>query len=359
VAERMLVFAGSYAEAADNGVYVYSFDEQSGELQLLDQAAGLKNPTFLNVDVTNRVVYAISEAVSPEGKKAGEIVAFAVDSATGKLSLLNRALSVDAPTCHIQRDNESRYLLTVSYHGGMVGLMSIAEDSRVGELLDSKQHEGRSVHPERQDRPHPHSTFFSPDGRYLFVQDLGLDTIFTYAIDTAENRLTLQGKTKTHPGAGPRHLSFHPSGNYAFVINEVDSTVSSFAYDRENGQLSHIETVPTLPPGFEGENTCAEIAVSADGRFVYGSNRGHDSIVVYAADSATGKLTLVEHVSAEGAHPRHFALTPGGRYLLCASRDTNNIAVFRVDRDTGRLTFTGKSVSVSKPVCVQPFIFPV
>ncbi|MFC4101787.1 lactonase family protein [Paenibacillus xanthanilyticus] len=353
--QQLIVFAGSYAEAADNSIYSYAFNEETGALTLIDAAAGYRNPTFLNVDTANNRLYAISEGTSADGGKAGEAAAFAIDPATGKFEPLNRALTVASPTCHIQRDAGSNYLIVVSYHGGMAGLFAIEEDGRIGKQLDVSQHEGRSVHPERQDRPHPHSAFFSPDGKYLLIQDLGLDKIFTYAIDEAEGKLVLKQVVETNPGSGPRHLAFHPNGSHAYVINEVDSSVTVFAYDAAEGKLSPIQTLSTLPAeGFDGENTTAEIAASEDGRYVYGSNRGHDSLVVYAVDGASGQLSLIQHISSGGGHPRHFALTPGGRYLLCANRDDNNIVTFRVDRETGFLSETGQSVSVSKPVCVKP-----
>jgi 6-phosphogluconolactonase len=337
---------------------VYSFQEETGELSSLDQFSGLKNPTFLNVDAKNNKVYSISEALSPEGKKVGEAAAFTINPATGTLTLLNRSYTVEAPTCHIQRDKDSSHLIVASYHGGMIGLVSLTEDGQVGQLLDVQQHEGKSVHP-NQDKPHPHSCFFSPDGQYLFVQDLGLDRIRSYKVDVASQKLIYNGETELQPGAGPRHLAFHPNGSYAFVINELDSTITSFTYNRDNGQLTSIETVPTLPSDYTSENSCAEIAVSSDGKFLYGSNRGHDSIVVYAINETTGKLSLVEHVSVEGQHPRHFALTPNGNYLIAANRDTNNIVTFRVDKESGKLQYTGKSVTVSKPVCVQPVYFSI
>lgn len=356
---RMLVFVGSYAEADHDGVYVYSFDEDSGQLALLDRVAGLKNPTFLNVDIRHLKLYAIAEGATGQGQRVGEAVSFAIDPVKGTLTELNRSLSVDAPTCHIQRDAGNRHLVVASYHGGKVGLLSLGEDGRVGRLLDVKQHEGRSVHPERQNQPHPHSACFSPDNRYLFVPDLGLDRVRAYTIDRSRNLLQWHADIELHPGAGPRHMAFHPAGSYAFVINEIDSTMTSFRYDAEAGRLHPIETVPTLPPDFRGGNTCAEVALSDDGKFVYGSNRGHDSIVVYAFDAAMGKLAFVEHVSTEGKHPRHFAWLPDGKHIIAANRDTDNLAVFRADRSTGKLRFTGHTARVSKPVCVQAAYMPV
>lgn len=356
--ERLLIFVGSYAETSNPGVYVYSLDEQTEELTLLDQVSGLKNPTFLNVDADRLRLYSITEGLSEEGQKTGDAVSYAIDPVRGTLSELNRSVTVDAPTCHIQRDERNQYLVVASYHGGRVGLVSLSEDGKIGEKLDKKQHEGSSVH-ERQNQPHPHSAYFSPDQRYIYVPDLGIDRIRAYTIDETGKQLQFLGDTTTQPGAGPRHMVFHPNGKLAFVINELDSTLSSYRYNADTGELHPIETVPTLPDGFQGENTCAEVAVSADGRFLYGSNRGHDSIVVYQIDSETGGMSFVERVSTEGQHPRHFALMPGGRLLIAANRDTNNLAIFRIDQATGKLRYTGRSVEVSQPVCVQPAIFAV
>ncbi|MGF7031285.1 6-phosphogluconolactonase [Paenibacillus mucilaginosus] len=357
--QKMLVFVGSYAEASRSGVYVYALDEEKEELTLLDSVSGLKNPTFLNLDAEGRRLYSLAEGVSEDGAKVGEAVSFDIDTKSGRLSEISRGIGVDAPACHIQRVGSGRYLVLTSYHGGRIGLTALGEGGRIGALLDTQQYEGHGPHPERQDRPHPHSANLSPDGRFLFVPDLGMDRIRVYTVDTQNDALVYQGETPTHPGAGPRHMAFHPQGKLAFSINEVDSTITSFRYDSEAGTLQEIEHVSTLPEGFTEENTCAEIAVSDDGQFLYGSNRGHDSIVVFRIDRESGRLTLVEHVSTRGGHPRHFALLPGGRHLLAANRDSeNNLVLFRVDKETGRLAFSGQAVTVSKPVCVQAAYFP-
>lgn len=355
---RQLVFAGSYAAAESNGVYVLQFDESSEQLTLLHQYSGLKNPTFLNVDTACNRLYAITEGTNADGGRTGEAVAYAIAPADGSLTQLNREFTVSASTCHIQRDASNEYITVSSYNGGMIGLSALTEDGRIGEQLDVVQHEGHGPNADRQECAHVHSSMFSPDGKYLYVQDLGIDRIRIYTIDREAKKLVLQGETVIHPGGGPRHLAFHPTAPYAYVINELDGTVTAFDYHSDNGALTAIQTISTLPPeGFEGENTCAEITVSKDGRFVYGSNRGHDSLVVYAIDQATGKLTTVQIVSVEGAHPRHFALTPSGNHLLAANRDTNNIAVFRVNRDSGELTYTGNSLTLSQPVCVLPVYY--
>jgi len=357
--QRLLVLTGSYCEENENGINMYVFDEDSGTLTWSDGVSGYKNPTFLNVDPERSILYAITEIQTEAGEKAGESVAFSIDANAGKLTFMNQSYNVPSSTCHIQRDSEGKLLTVASYHGGMVGLISIAEDGSIGELLDVQQHEGKGVDPDRQDRPHPHSSFFSPDENYLFVQDLGLDAIISYKVDKQAGKLIRHQETKLHPGAGPRHFVFHPTGHFGYVINELDSSITAFIYNKLDGTLQPIQTITTLPDNYSGFNGCAEIAVSADGSFVYGSNRGHDSIVVYAVDKETGKLSLVQHVSTEGGHPRHFALTPSGQYLLAANRDGNNIVVFKVNQEDGTLRSTGHQAELSKPVCVQPFYFTV
>lgn len=356
--ENMLVFIGSYAESANDGVYVYRMDTATGALKELDRVPGLQNPTFLSLDAEKKRLYAIAERLV-EGKRQGAAVTYQIDPTRGKLLELNRVDTVDTPTCHIQRDAEDQFIVTVSYSGGKVGLNGIGEDAAIGKLLDMKQHEGNSVHPQRQEKPHPHSAFFSPDNRFVFIPDLGLDRIVAYRLNTEEGKLEFHGDTALHPGAGPRHMAFHPSGAYAYVINELDSTVTSFRYDAAAGTLQTLEVVSTLPDGYEGESYCAEVQVSPDGAYLYGSNRGHDSIVVYAIDRVTGMLTAVEFAPTRGGHPRHFSLSPNGRFLIAANRDSDNIVVFRVDPDTGKLEYTGNTVQTSKPVCVKMASFPL
>lgn len=352
---RLLLFVGSYAEAGDPGVYTYEMDAASGEINLLDQASGMKNPTFLGVNAERRKVYAISETTDG-GERIGEIVAFDVDPA-GKLRELNRKLTIRPSSSHIQLDRSGQFAVVSGYHGGSVGLAELRADGTVGALVDERQHEGQGADPVRQDRPHPHSVTFSADNRYALVADLGLDRIVVYSFEPDSGRLVYRSEASTPPGAGPRHLAFHPNGQWLYSINEVNSSLSLFHYEEATGALTLKDTVPTLPAGYVGENTTAEVAISADGRYLYGSNRGHDSLVQFAIDPKSGRLTLVEHVSSEGGHPRHFALTPDGQHLIAANRDDNLLAVFTVAPDSGRLTFTGRTVSVSKPVCVKPVRF--
>lgn len=354
--KRLLLFVGSYAEASGDGVYVYDVDPQSGALTRLSAVGGLTNPTFLNVDPARRVLYTFT-AVPDEGQGGGatvcDAVAYTIDVTAGRLTELNRARALNGPACHIQRRSDGRYLTLASYHAGSVSLVALGEGGRVGRLLDVQSHAGRNPHRRPgEDVPHVHSSFYSPDERFLFVCDLGLDVVRRYRVDEAGATPCPDGDTPLPPGAGPRHMVFHPNGKFAYVIAELSSSITAFAYVAEEGTLHALETISTLPTGVDVANACAEIALSTDGRFLYGSNRGHDSIVVYAIASDTGKLRVVQHVPVGGKHPRHFSLLPCGDFLVVANRDTNNMNVFRVDKQEGTLTFTGHSAELSKPVCV-------
>ncbi|MGG1879188.1 lactonase family protein [Paenibacillus campinasensis] len=352
---QTLLFTGSYAEKDSPGIGVYQFHQERGELKLLDEASGIKNPTFLNVDISARRLYAIGE-ISVQGQKAAEIVTFAVDPELGKLQELSRVQSVSSSTCHIQRDAESKFLIVSSYHGGLIGLHAIQDDGTPGPLLDEKRH-AELVQVADGQQPRAHSAFYSPDEQYLFVQDLGLDKIMAYTVDADAKKLSFHGETQLAQGAGPRHLTFHPRGVYAYVINELDSTVTVLRYNRDQGSLETVETVSTLPPDYEGESYCAEIAISTDGKTLYGSNRGHDSIVVYRVDQNTGKLTPLQYMPTGGGHPRHFSLMPGGKFLVAANRDGNNLVLFTVNPDDGLLAPSGHTVTRDKPVCVKPVVF--
>lgn len=350
--KQVLAFIGSYADSANPGVYACRFDTETGSLELLDQAAGLQNPTFLAVDHDSLRLYTITEGTDAGGQRCGAAAAYAINPSTGGLSLLNRELTVPATTCHITLDHTNQCILVSSYHGGMVGLSPLLEDGRLGATADIRQHKGSSLLPV-QDRPRAHSAIVDRSNRFVVVSDLGLDRIFTYRLDVPARRLLPHREVQVTPGSGPRHFTFHPSLPYGYVIHELNATITVFSYDAEQGALSEIQTVSTLPDDYKGENACADIHISPDGKFLYGSNRGHDSIAVYAIDPLTGKLTLVEHASTLGGHPRNFAISPDGRFLLAANRDSNSIVTFTRDAQTGKLLPAGAVLEVSKPVCIQ------
>lgn len=345
------VVIGSYADAADPGLYVGRYDAEHGRIAIVEQVDGLRNPTFLDIDTEASVIYTIAEAVNEDGEKCGEAAAYRLDAAAGKLSPINRAITVPAPTCHLTLDRTRRSVIVASYHGGMIGLSPVQEDGGLGTLAELHQHEGASVLPV-QDRPRAHSVTLDAANRYAVACDLGLDRLIVYALDADARRLTPHSETAIAPGSGPRHFAFHPSQQFGYVINELNSTITALRYDADHGVLTEMQTVSTLPEGYAGDSATADIHLSPDGRFLYGSNRGHDSLAVYAVGT-DGLLTLVEHAPTLGGHPRNFGIAPDGRFVLVANRDGNHVVTFRRDAETGKLTPTGDELRVSKPVCVK------
>lgn len=350
--KNILAFIGSYADSNQPGLYACRFDAETGAVELIDRAEGLQNPTFLDVDAEHKKLYVITEATDADGKRVGAAAAYDIDPVTGKMSLLNMELTVPATTCHITLDRTRRCIAVSSYHGGMVGVSPLLEDGRIGAASDIRKHKGSSILPV-QDRPRAHSVFIDRLNRFAGVCDLGLDRILIYKLDMDRGRLLPHGEVRVAPGSGPRHFAFHPSFSFGYVINELNATITAFSYDEEQGKLSGLQTVSTLPDSYHGENACADIHISPDGKFLYGSNRGHDSIAVYAIDPATGRLELVEHAPTLGGHPRNFAISPDGCYVLVANRDSNNIVTFARDSQTGKLHPAGSELAVSKPVCVK------
>lgn len=350
--KQTLAFIGSYADAKNPGVYTALFDAETGSLALTHNVTGLQNPTFLAVDAANWRLYALGEGVGAEGQKCGAASAYIIQPETGELTLLNQENTLPATTCHIQLDNLNQVVMVTSYHGGMVGLSPIIANGQLGTSADIQQHHGASLLPV-QDQPRAHSVFVDRANRFIGACDLGLDKIILYKLDLAAKRLIPHGEVSVTPGSGPRHFAFHPSYKCGYVINELGSTITAFSYDEEHGKLTEIQTISTLPASYDGENGCADIHVSPDGRYLYGSNRGHDSIVVYTIDKQTGKLSFVEHAPTLGKHPRNFGISPDGRFVLVANKDSDNIVSFARDETTGKLVPTGSVLEMSQPVCIK------
>ena len=351
----MLVYVGTYTRGGSEGVYVYRMDASTGGLEYVSKATGLDNPSFLAIDPRRRHLYAVSQVVESQGPPSGSVSAFSIDPATGELTFLNRQPSVGAGPCHLTVDGTGRCVLVANYRGGSVAVLPIEDDGRLGEATDFVQHEGSSVDAGRQEGPHPHSVNLDSASRYAYVPDLGLDKVLVYKLDAGKGKLTAGDEpwVQVKTGAGPRHFAFHPGGRFAYVINELDSTFTAFACDNVKGTLREVQTVSTLPVAFEGESHCADVHVSPSGEFLYGSNRGHDSIVVFAIDGDTGTLTYVGHEPTQGMTPRNFAIDPTGAFLLAANQDSDSIVTFRVDRRTGKLEPTGHVAQVSMPVCLK------
>lgn len=350
----LLIFVGTYTpkDGASRGIYTVRLDPQTGALSPAELAAETPNPTFLAWRPDGKILYALGPGDDPSGKVSGGAVAFAFDAATTRLTPFGGRGAGD-PTTHLAITADGRMLLTVAYGGGTVASFPLSADGRLAERASLFRTAGElGPSRARQDKPHPHSVTLSPDGRFAYVCDLGLDRIFVFALDPARGSFAPAGDIAVAPGAGPRHSKISADGRFLYAINELSGSITAFSRDLASGALQSIQTIPTLPADFHGENTCAEIRLHPNGRFVYGSNRGHDSLAVFARDPEHGTLSLVQILPCGGKHPRNFNLSPDGRWLVCANRDSNNLVSLAVDAATGRLTPTGHTTTVPQAVCV-------
>jgi len=359
MSEEILVYVGSYAGDKGGGIYVYRMDPSTGALEFTAKSEGVDNASFLTIGPQRRYLYAVNDTVPSADKPGGVVHAFSIAPGTGELTYLNQQPSHGATPCHLTVDQTGRFVIVANYRevggAGSVSVLPIQDDGRLGEATEVIQHAGASAHPRRQTCSHPHSVTLDLSNRYAFVADLGIDKIMVYQLDLAQGRLKPNDEpwVQVKAGAGPRHFAFHPTGRYAYLINELDNTLIAFAHDETRGALREIQRAPALPAGFEGRSACADVHVAPSGRFLYGSNRGHDSIVTYAINEATGQLAYIGHEPTQGRTPRNFAIAPSGRFLLAANQDTNTIVTFRIDAQTGKLAATGHILHVPKPMCVQ------
>jgi 6-phosphogluconolactonase len=352
----LLVYFGTYTGEKSKGVYVSRLDLASGALSVPELAGETASPSFLAVHPSQNFLYAINEIGNFQGKESGSVSAFTIDRNTGRLTALNQQPSVGRGPAHLVVDKAGRNVLVANYGGGSVAVVPIGTDGALKPPSAFIQHTGASVDPERQKGPHAHSINLDPANRFAYAADLGLDKVLVYRFDAGKGSLVANDPpfAQVALGAGPRHFAIHPDG-FAYVINEMNMTVTAFRRDTERGSLTELQTISTLPTG-EGVKSgfsTADVQVHPSGRFLYGSNRGHDSIVVFAIDQKSGRLTYVENRPTQGSTPRGFGIDPSGRYLLAANQRSDSVVVFRIDTRTGRLTPTGHTIEVGAPVCVK------
>jgi 6-phosphogluconolactonase len=346
--DNYTLYIGTYTAKKSEGIYVYQFNTKTGDFAPLSIAKGISNPSFLAISPDQRFLY------SGGSKKGDSVHAFAIDKQTHFLSLLNtQSLESSFGACHLAVDKTGRWLIVGNYASGSLNILPIQSDGRLEKVQQTIQHKGSSLVQPQQDRPHVHSINIAPNGKDVFVADLGTDKIMTYALDVQTGQITEGSPSfvKTAAGSGPRHLAFHPNGKFVYSIQEIDATVTGYIY--KNSALQAFQTISTLPTDYTGRKWCADIHISPDGKFLYGSNRAHESLVIYRIDKKTGQLTLVGHQSVNGKTPRNFAIDPTGRFVLVANQDSDNITVFKRDKKTGLLTATGKEMLVSQPVCLK------
>jgi 6-phosphogluconolactonase len=354
-AEQYLVYVGTYTGEHSQGIHAFRLDADTGLVESLGLAAETPNPTFLALHPNGKYLYAANEIGKFRGQPGGAVTAFAIDTATGRLRELSQGSTRGGGPCHLVVDRTGRQVLVANYGGGSVASLPVGSDGRVGEPSAFFQHTGGSVNPSRQKEPHAHSINLAPDSRYAFAADLGTDRIYRYGFDPARGLTgpAAADSVQQPPGSGPRHFAFHPSGKFAYAINELLSTVSAFRYDPAGGQLKPVGLVSTLPAGFTGNNSTAEVVVHPGGKFVYGSNRGHNSLAIFRADPASGALTPVGHHPSGGKTPRNFNFDPTGRWAWIANQDSHTVTIHRVDLTTGLMTPTGQELKVGMPVCVK------
>jgi 6-phosphogluconolactonase len=355
------VYVGTYTQTLGHvagkalGIYLYELDQSSGALRQIGQTPDVVNPSFLTVDRGGKYLYAVNELKDETGRGGGGVSAFRIDPASGGLTLLNQESSHGGDPCHVTIDATGSVVVVVNHENGTVAAYPVRSDGSLEPASAVFQHEGSSVHPQHQRGPHAHSVNFDPTNRFALVCDKGIDKVMVYRLDRGSGRLAPNDppSASTHPGAAPRHLAFHPYGRYAYVINEIGSTLTAFAFDSETGALCEVNTVPTLPSDYSGRNSTADVRVHPNGKFVYGSNRGHNSIASFAIDESTGAVAPLGHTSTQGAVPRNFNLTPAGELLLAANQNSDTIVAFAIDPTTGALTPTGAVTQVPTPVCIH------
>jgi 6-phosphogluconolactonase len=352
---ELLLYVGTYTSGKSEGIYLCRLNLKSGELTHLGTAKGVSNPSFLAIDARRRHLYAVNEETQFQGKPSGAVSAFAIHQQTGELTFLNQQPSLGGAPCHLSLDGTGKFVLLANYVGGNVAVLPLRRDGSLDTPSDMVQHQGSSVNRERQEGPHAHCIMLDRANRYAFAVDLGVDKILVYRFDATSGKLkpNQTPSVSLKPGAGPRHFVFHPSGRQAYVINELDSTITVFTYYARRGTLTAMQTVSTLPKDFSGANSCADIHLSPSGKFLYGSNRGHDSLAIFAIERGTGKLQPLGHELTQGKTPRNFAIDPTGAYLLAANQNSDSIVTFRIDKLTGKLTPTGHQIEVPAPVCLK------
>jgi len=355
-ADKYWVFVGTYTDAKSKGIYRCELDVKAGTLGNVELAAETSSPSFLAVRPGDKFLYAVGESVRLEGKDVGALDAFTLDPKTGKLGKLNQASSGGGGPCFVTVDRSGANVLAANYGGGSVCCLHLKADGSLGPMTAFVQHKGSSADKGRQEGPHAHSINLSPDNRFAVAADLGLDKLLVYKFDADKGTLTPNDPPSfsTAPGAGPRHFAFHPNGKWAYVINEMGMTLEALNYDAEKGSFSELQTVSTLPKGATGKDfSTAEVVVHPSGKFVYGSNRGQNSIVGFRIDPRDGKLSLIGHQGEGIKTPRNFNIDPTGTFLIVANQDGASLVMFRIDQTSGELKPTGVRVEVPNPVCVK------
>jgi 6-phosphogluconolactonase len=350
------VIVGTYTEpqqSTSEGVYVYRMDPGTGKLTFENVIQGLINPSYLAVHPQTGNLYVVHEKESFEGNPGGGVIALSRHPEAGEYSLLSKQSSGGVDPCYISIDHTGRYTLVANYSSGSIAMLPILSDGSIGPASHIVQHAGTSIHPTRQDGPHAHCILPDPANRFAVALDLGIDKLKIYRIDAEAGQLHEHAEVKVTESSGPRHLVFHPNGRFAYVVCELNSTLIGFRYETETGAFEEIQSVRTLPRGYEGQNLPADVHITPDGKFLYASNRKNESIAIFSIDENTGQLTVQDHIPCGGREPRGFAIDPSGKFMLVANQNSNNIVTFLIDPARGQISRTGDEVEVPMPVCIK------
>ena len=353
--KKEILYVGTFSVRGSEGIYAFTFDRAKQTLKLLQTVPSLESPTFLAIHPTGKYLYSVNRGKADLADQGGSVSAYGIDHVTGRLSGLNHKSSYGEGPCYVEVDKTGKYLAVAHYNEGNLTILSLFKDGQIGGVSDAKKYSGSSITPERQESPHAHAAVFSQDNKFLYVTDLGTDKIYTYTFNEAEGTLQASADPEVgvSPGAGPRHLAIHPTGNYLYLSEELTSSVGVFSVDKTSGDLTIMkDSVASLPQNFTGNNSSADIHTDVTGRYLYMSNRGADIISIYTIGE-DGNITLTGHESSGGKTPRNFLIDPKGEYLFAANQDSDSINIFRINQKNGKLTPVGKPIAVPSPVCLK------
>jgi 6-phosphogluconolactonase len=354
ISRNPIVFIGAYTEhegSQSKGIHIYRLNLSSGKLTFQNEAIGILNPSYLDIHIEKKFLYAVNEVQSFAGQNGGGVSAFSIDPTSGELELLNTQSSRGKDPCYISIEQTGQFALVANYSSGNAAMLPIQADGRLGPATDVVWHSGSGVHPKRQTAPYAHSIVPDPTNRFAIVADLGTDQLMIYKMDLEQGKLHKHAEVKIRPGSGPRHSIFHLNGEYLYLFNELSSTLIVFRYDSDAGRLEELQTISTLPPGYEGDSLGADLHIY--GKYLYASNRKHDTIAWFLIDESSGQLAYEGEIPSGGKEPRGFAIDPSGSFLLAAHERSDNVVVFQIDPATGKPIETGHEAKISQPVCVK------
>jgi 6-phosphogluconolactonase len=349
------VYIGTYSEPGEPGLFVYEFNRNEGSLKIVQEVAGMESPSYLEINPNGKFLYSANRSSVIPDKPWGSISAFKIDQLTGRINHINDQPSFGSESCHVSIDSQGRLLFVANYTTGNVCVYPINSDGSLGTISSSVQHTGSSINKSRQEGPHAHCTTVSPDNNFLYVTDLGIDRIKANKIDYEKNILIPISESDglVEKGSGPRHFTIHPNEKFAYVIEELSSSITFFDYNKEDGSLTVKQSIKTIPVEFNDINYCADIHISPSGKYLYGSNRGHNSLAIFSIDQDNGMLSIVDYQPTFGEWPRNFLIDPDGDFIFVANQNSDNLVIFKVNTQSGKLTKTGEVTDIQNPVCIK------